>query len=1110
MNDLQFRKSDISTLLIAEEEQSTWSPCWRAFISNEELSGTTFPLQKLWNQKGIFIFAKTSPQQFQDFIQKVRAFVTATTNDSRLHTTILILSDSNAGDLNTQNAWYLNLRKAAQGTGRYVSLNPMNIDIGRYVVFSIPEKCSVRLDTTHQHVHVQKMNPSPAEHFIFSRVASQSDTSIRGNEMFLPFIGPSGGSFRFLLDTTEQELFINFEITMNYYYSSESVREPVQRLEFPIFQPRDAKRLSFQASVDPANQENMLSPNTESRTFLAFDPDWSQSSDTLSSYYVTQFGHEVRLIPSASYMANPEGLPYLIPDSSCGMMVFSRQRKDSISDEFTMRILPRGRYHLEVPSVGPSHTEPVHIICGISGTETIACLVKTEEFAGDILDFQVGHPGYSPIFGLEPGRRLASYHEPLLTDDFVTTRVAVRAMEGRISSGYPIRYLSQPEEEAQFQSVDHKQVLDFYESTVADLTNAVIAVPLIPHAGITPGPLWTEGDFERRIAALVRKEMMDSLFFNQVQPLYQEEVQAATPQGLLVHDNGSQWTKLLLAKSKNLELSFRDVSRELKNAFQTNQMFLVISRNLSGRVNKFDNLMSIAGWPFQIQLPIDDENSPLQNVIVFKYGAGTVLDYVKDPKRWTRASEFNKEGEMIELANWLNDQCEEAISLSKKDDDESKAFENLASILQDETWNGMLSFRVSIIPQQMPKNFKCLLGGMDPANLFAHHFGFAFSRISSDDAGLQIDDSSLFGLIRYKDAGMRTHDDDSAFDFKVTKLEALFLNSELALFDAKMNLAVRKLFGNNVMSLPNIEFESSQEEQNGIQTYVFRTAAEHHIELNNNILPAVQFIKASFETLDDTGGQIKTRFSFQGSLIFGQLAQDVFSFADDVDPTKATKGLAYTNLGVQLVFPEAVSFRQLKKDFAFDPFSILLDRSQSFIRENSLLKSIPLEISKFITGKGISELLESGYMPVSTGLEEKPIDKEEWFGIEFILDLGSLGGLGSNPKVLANVAVCWSADCGVFVGLRIPGVNMAQRLLKLQQVVDTQFEGICLADEGSSLDGNRRYSLVLQNLTQRFLGQTFSPETGDANKIILFPGPDALSGSLGWYGAVLDTGGSEP
>jgi len=132
-----------------------------------------------------------------------------------------------------------------------------------------------------------------------------------------------------------------------------------------------------------------------------------------------------------------------------------------------------------------------------------------------------------------------------------------------------------------------------------------------------------------------------------------------------------------------------------------------------------------------------------------------------------------------------------------------------------------------------------------------------------------------------------------------------------------------------------------------------------------------------------------------------------------------------------------------------------------------------------------------------------------WFGLQYAVDLGTLGALSGAPALVAVILAAWSpggTQSQVNVALKLPGVESARSLLPIEGVLNLGFGSIELTADGATASPpDPAYVLRFRNFYLRVFGWKFPP---GQNLIALFGNPDAASqpaatdrGALGWYAA---------
>lgn len=171
-------------------------------------------------------------------------------------------------------------------------------------------------------------------------------------------------------------------------------------------------------------------------------------------------------------------------------------------------------------------------------------------------------------------------------------------------------------------------VASLYEPSASSLLNSYYAAnaqlppapknewsfPLVPYAGITSlqaGGFTSDQIpiFESQLLVYNRQKQMAKIPPPNVDVRFTgTPITTTTPQGLLAKIDGLLWKEVLLAKNTELPVDFRftDLPPDLRNAFQSEDLFLVISDN--AHIGSFDHGVSIEGWKFNVDVPKRDPN----------------------------------------------------------------------------------------------------------------------------------------------------------------------------------------------------------------------------------------------------------------------------------------------------------------------------------------------------------------------------------------------------------------------------------------------------------------------------------------------------------------------
>src|SRR5262249_10885529 len=125
---------------------------------------------------------------------------------------------------------------------------------------------------------------------------------------------------------------------------------------------------------------------------------------------------------------------------------------------------------------------------------------------------------------------------------------------------------------------------------------------------------------------------------------------ATTPQGFLAEGNDKgTWARPVLgggedrpsptAPPEPYPLEFLDLNTTLQAAFQSNQLFLVVTQPdpcwrlksapegySCSQPTTFDNFLKLEGWPFQINTGFGNTLGSYQNVLIFKFCDGSLAE----------------------------------------------------------------------------------------------------------------------------------------------------------------------------------------------------------------------------------------------------------------------------------------------------------------------------------------------------------------------------------------------------------------------------------------------------------------------------------------------------
>lgn len=682
-----------------------------------------------------------------------------------------------------------------------------------------------------------------------------ADTSQPDNLANLSFTGDALGSFTFRIFISRQAL----NHTLNWGFqaiipkSGASSQDPFPYLSswLPLADgtsPSPTDMLGFNAQINFVNPNNLL---PASRTIFFFTGQnaggSSEKNTSLASYYVTTFGKKITLYPVVDSTKGQQ---------PAGLVINLFAVKTPLQNGY--RFAPAGDFVLAVADAQVG--VPVRLLCGLSGTETIAFLpFVAGQYDGSRLRFVANQPAYAPQFPLQPASPVGPPIDPaamLLNTTFATSWANV--IPAPTDSAQP-HYSAAPKGADPF-GLDkiinpvENGLLGQMDPGVALPQSGNLNFPLLPFAGFQAGTGqqdMTSADadlLERQILSPTRRNMiakggaMLSASAHASLSLLSASASdcpynTTTPAGFIARvDCDGAWTQLLLAQIMNSgtvqqQMGFTKLQPDLQSAFQSDNLFLVVANGVRlgkqaagtfmspaqttvDNVNLFFNTINIGDWNFKAQVGQENQYSDYRNVMIVKGVKGKLTDLVLSPDKWTMKDVFAAPSvklpdetvstpdisQLIPLSNWLNDYFQAALN-----ERDNPFFSNFAQIIESETWTGVLLLKVDI--GSVPKDLAGITAGInDPSAFFAHHIGIEISQINGQKVE-QTDTSSLFGLIYYVDSNyddtaqphpQPPRDQSATYDFNLLTLKALFRNTAIQKFESLAQIVLNQVFGSAV------------------------------------------------------------------------------------------------------------------------------------------------------------------------------------------------------------------------------------------------------------------------------------------------------------------------
>lgn len=680
-----------------------------------------------------------------------------------------------------------------------------------------------------------------------------NDTYQPDNSSTLAFAGPNQGTFQFgifirrlALNTS---LDMGFQVMIPNDHTGKDTAPTLQAM-LPFADPTlpaSTDMIGFTGQMNLVNTNNKL---PASRTVMLFTgqnaPGGSETKTSLVSYFRTNSGKKVTLFPIVddSQQQRPAGLT-------------TNPGFGSTPLQNGFRFAPTGDFAMTV--AGAAAKTPEYLICGLSGTETVAFLPKLEGTqAGNRIRFTENQPANAPRFPVPPASPTGPPIDPssmLLDNTYLTAWGNVIAAPGE--SATPL-YAAAPKGSDLFG-------LDTVVATAAPgllgpvspgvALPVALAYPLLPMSGFLAGTgeqdmtsAELEG-LERQILSPTRRNAITNAGAAHAPSPHRSlgltvgdqpcPFNSTTPTGFISHVRcDGTWDQLLLGQmmeegTVTEQAGFTLLKPDLQAAFQTSDLFLVVgnavylgtpragtfmppaNNNITNQ-NLFFNTLTLADWTFQANVGAQSAYSDYRNVLIVKGVKGKLTDLVLSPETWTMKDRFGAPtvkladgkvsdpdvSQLIPLSNWLTQYFNDSLSYG-----DDAFFSSFNRIIQDQNWTGVLMLRVDI--KQVPADLAGITAGVnDPSAFYAHHIGIEISQINGAKVEQQ-DSSSIFGLVYYVDSDYTDSQtphpipprSQDAYTFTLLTLKALFQNSALKKFDSLAQITLNQIFGSAVTAM---------------------------------------------------------------------------------------------------------------------------------------------------------------------------------------------------------------------------------------------------------------------------------------------------------------------
>lgn len=975
---------------------------------------------------------------------------------------------------------------------------------------------------------------TPTAGNIFIAGASDQPIDKVGETLFVPLSGPGRGSLQFVLEGLAQtDIDPGFLDTAIYYVVPEPTAERDQSMRFPMLDlvspsgPLGARlEIDLQAMLFPAN-------HLDSRFSFA-----NAAEHIMRTYFRTDNGDPVLVTPAVD-----AGFVFThVPNPG----VF-RSRGASVQTFFSLT--PVGNYELQLEQ---QPSDFGRLMGGQSGTEYFSFKPRQNGTPGDYLAFFAGQRGYAPDFS---GVQTLQSDIDLLNGTYGTSWATVGSGNGHVP-----QYYAQPDDAALHEvgSFSNAVYLSFAEVAASALAepSEISCFPLVPLAGVVAPddrispPIGADKYriLELEILNPIRKERISinsgpALASVSGRSLLQAGTRkTTTPQGMLAELDGTAWTALTLAYDGFEHLKFADITDEFQDALQSNRLFMVASKSgtLADAADYTENKVEITEWPFRIDVGNNPPAAPGQgtglsrfnNVLIFKFVDQTFEELADDTRVWANPGAFNDNPP--EVQTWLKEFIADAKTKAEDPETQDLYGPLVNNVLTRASWTGILALNVTVPMNEMPCAVQGLMGGIrKPAEFKAHHVGFEISKVLPDASA--IEKSSIFALIDYEDndpptGGTPTPD----YEFLVKTLKVRFANTEIADFNSKIALVIKKAFDERIknpitipgkITIDTLEMDGKYQVFNGVPTYTFELiavnnpmefeAATDKLSLIHQMtVTKIQFASTSCpdENADPASAQMVSKFSLWGDLNFrSNAAFDFFSFDK----------LVFSDLAITMTFgfnAEGVAQRpDPATGFSFEPGNLRFSISGSKSRTNSLMSNFPLRLNDFHYATGGLDVSQLGYLSIPNLVPGWDGATNPKYALAFTIDIGPLSSQSAKkkPKGAIEIIAAWGPSDesdGVTFGVKLGAGTDGNKEIGIEGVLTLSVDnfGFLKIPEIPADGEGYVYAFFIKSAFLKILN-TQIPPGGDFSLMLFVPytASDTVNlSNLGWFVAYNRDGGS--
>lgn len=914
-----FHRLDNTQIYIADESPADHGRLIYLFPKDVAPAESDLPVTVLWNDwKGYFLFLEALPPDIGPFIEKLYQALSQEIN----HASFGWLNGDPEGDFSV-----FSLEIKSDSHGRPVTLSA---DFTfRQLIFRIGKDEPVALDENDDFFLITNLGQRIQ---IISQETPFQPVNI-SDSLELPLKGASRGAFSaFQVSLNADQIKVDgLDAACYYFYPDKDAINGIAKMRCPTFD------LSAEGGSPSLNLEGTLFPIDWDDSFFSFIIDPPQC---FGSYFRTTKGHPLQLAPATSTR-----------------LIFTKRPGDKITESTYYYLAPEGDFVLQIDDAkeGDFHD----LLCGLQGTEYIGFQPQTGKYPGDRLRFTSRQPAFAPNYPFTQASPIApppDLKAKLLDGSTYTTAWATVVRDPSSSIG-SIPYVAQPKGASLYglDNLINKKYTTLYgvKDPSVVLPNNNLTFPLVPYAGVTPDKGPDKGfsaaqieDFECQIIGPTRRQAIGEAATNTAHSKQacllgrtiaedSSPYNATTPSGLIATiGTDGIWTKILLGQ--NLQPTLRQIyfcnpDRALQQAFQTNQLFLVVANKdhlgtLTGsgsgdcdRQATFYNQMNIEDWLFEAAVGQTNQDDPQSNkygdyynVIIIKGRQGKLYDppkvgeedtvsLVANPDKWTQRQTFSAPvtvnndkpdlGQLVILSQWLQTYFQDARVQPDTD-----YFKKFNAIARDENWTGILVLRMKIA--DLPADLAGITAGItSPEQFNVHHFAIEIGQVEGKPGQQPTlkDTSSMFGLIYYVDPEFAPPTKEETtiepvpppigvdYDFRLLSLKVLFENTSIKHFHSYAQITLNRFFdmrvtrmGQGGNSYNTIVLRGSYQNNNGRPVYSLGSTSDNTFYFDSNVVNKIEVTSAQMTTRNSGDqGTVVSWFGLSGFIDYKIIYKDI-------------------------------------------------------------------------------------------------------------------------------------------------------------------------------------------------------------------------------------------